>query len=525
MTDTTKPRCPKCGNTVTSRGQARGKPRWSHVGKELEACKWHGTEPVWPARDPGIDAKRADALHDRVVGNKRAVKRYVITCAQNATPIHRAFFESLKVYCKTNSAQLIVIPIRYKNPTSIDPDRGDDWWATELTPYLLDRRVDLNQNLMVLADIKTQPTATAPLGGLETISGDKSAIVGHPRLELVSVATPQNRLPKILTTTGAITQKNYIPSKAGAKGEHHHTFGAAAVEVDGNKFYLRQINAVTDGSFIDFDYEYNGAGRKTAPPAEALSLGDFHYPYHDPQVAEATFGPKGIVEVLKPKVLVWHDAMDFYSRNHHHRGEVFVNFAKHHAGKDNVEQEVKGCFAEIDSRTARFGVLNVFAGSNHPDALARWVKETDPRNDPENAVFWAKTFSAMCESARMTESGARTIDPFAFWGQKFMTTKAMFLKRGQSFMVKGIELGYHGDRGPNGARGSLKGFTKVGVKTVSGHRHSAGIEGGAYCNGTNSLLSLEYNAGSPSSWLHADTIVYANGKRSLIFVIDGKCRP
>ena len=39
--------------------------------------------------------------------------------------------------------------------------------------------------------------------------------------------------------------------------------------------------------------------------------------------------------------------------------------------------------------------------------------------------------------------------------------------------------------------------------------------------GTNSLLRLDYNSG-PSSWLHTDCIVYANGKRSLINFIEGK---
>ena len=46
-------------------------------------------------------------------------KRYVITSAQNATPVHIRFFNSLLTYCSHNSARLIVIPYRYKNPTSI----------------------------------------------------------------------------------------------------------------------------------------------------------------------------------------------------------------------------------------------------------------------------------------------------------------------------------------------------------------------------------------------------------------------
>jgi hypothetical protein len=41
--------------------------------------------------------------------------------------------------------------------------------------------------------------------------------------------------------------------------------------------------------------------------------------------------------------------------------------------------------------------------------------------------------------------------------------------------------------------------------------------------GTSSLLQLEYNRG-PSSWAHAHALLYASGKRSLIFIRDGRWR-
>ena len=81
----------------------------------------------------------------------------------------------------------------------------------------------------------------------------------------------------------------------------------------------------------------------------------------------------------------------------------------------------------------------------------------------------------------------------------------------------------HGDRGPNGARGSIKNLRRIGVKSIIGHSHSPGIDEGAYQNGTSTRLRLGYNVG-PSSWLNAHTVVYANGKRSLINIIDGKWR-
>jgi hypothetical protein len=498
--------------------------------KNLVKC-WEGQAPIDrdEAAGQGIDKKASQKLHKRV-RKARDGYRYVITAAQNATPVNAAFFASLQVYCQENDAQLLVIPYRYKNPTSqwSEKAQADDWWAPELVPHLLAHRTEIGAHVTILADIMTQPTATNPTRGFESIAGARSAIIGHPKLELTTVPTPQQKLPKILTTTGAVTEKNYIQATAGKKGEFHHTFGACVLEIDGvnndDAFHMRQINAVHDGSFMDLDREYRPGGCSPVDRAAGIVLGDEHLEFADPQVVAATFGKGGIVETLRPKFVVRHDVHDFYSRNHHHRFEPFVNFAKHHAGKDNVERALDECFDAID-RTTPPGTINVLVPSNHPDALARWVKETDPRTDPENAVFWARTFEVMCLGSQMTEVGVKTVDPFVYWARKKLTTaaQARFLARDESFAIEGIEVGFHGDRGANGARGSRMGFSKIGVKTIIGHSHSPGIREGCYQVGTSSRLRLEYNSG-PSSWLHTHCVIYANGKRSLINIIGGKWR-
>lgn len=521
--------CLRCGsNRVVKWGS--GSETGCNEGRQKYKCRSCGVETTAvggqkEAESKGLDQKATRALAKKVRSAK-GVQRYVITAAQNATPVNDAFLHSLFTYCKANKAQLLVIPYRYKNPTSMwtENAKGDDWWAPELKPYLVDQRIALNKNLILLGDIKTQPTAISPLQGFETLTGERSAIVGHPKLELVTVPTPQQRMPKILTTTGAVTAKNYIPSKAGKKGEFHHTFGACVVEIVGKTFHMRQINAVRDGSFCDLDREYSGADVRQVPIA-GLVMGDSHIEFMDPGAAKATFhGDKSIIGALKPAEVVWHDCHDFYSRNHHHRGEVFINYVKHHSGRGNVERALDETFSFIDHVT-RPGTKNLFVPSNHPDALARWVKETDPRSDPENCVFWAETFKVMCQGAKWTDTGAKTVDPFAYWAMKKLKTsaQAVFLKRDESHLIRGVEVGYHGDAGPNGSKGNRLGFTKIGVKTVIGHSHSPGIRGGVYQVGTSSRLGLEYASG-PSSWLHTHCVVYANGKRSLINIIDGAWR-
>jgi hypothetical protein len=330
-------------------------------------------------------------------------------------------------------------------------------------------------------------------------------------------------MAKILTTTGAVTDRNYIPSKAGKKGEFHHTFGACVAEVDGKRFHLRQINAIKDGSFQDLDAIYQPDG-KTRKARADLIMGDTHVDFADPGVTEATFGNGGMIETLRPAELVWHDVLDFHSASHHDRLDPFRRYAKHKSGRDSVEAELDRCFAYID-RHSPANIRNVVVASNHHEHLGRWVRETDPRSDLRNCVFLSKTFIAMAEGAEDRATGATTIDPFAWWAKQKLKCidRTTFLDRNQSHLINGIEVGFHGDQGANGARGNIKGYAKIGVKTVTAHTHTPAIRDGAYQVGGGTRLGLAYLRG-PSSWLHAHCAVYETGKRSLIFIIDGSWR-
>lgn len=454
-------------------------------------------------------------------------QRYVITAAVNATPVNAPFWRALKRYAAHRNARLVVVPLRYRNPTSIwTAEQGsEDWWPSEVVPYLYSERVKLHPGLELLADIRTQPTAQQPLNGMDSITAGRSGILAHPRLALTTIPTPQSKLPKIMTTTGACTVESYSPTVAGAKGGHHHTFGACVVELAGGAFHLRHINATPDGSFIDLTHEYRAdAAPRRAAPASALVLGDTHVDFVDPECDEATFGPGGMVETLRPAAIVLHDVLDCYSVSHHHERDPVLKFAKHHAKRNNVLDEVKRCFDFIDSRIPR-NTRCVIVGSNHNEHLGRWIRDTDPRKDPENAIVWAHLYAAMCSAARIGDSGLETVDPFEWLARTGLARHASTEFVGRSgLMIEGIEVGMHGDRGPNGARGSRKAMSRIGVKSVIGHSHSPGVDGGCYQTGTSSRLTLEYNAGSPSSWLHTHCVIYSNGKRALLHVVGGAWR-
>jgi hypothetical protein len=461
------------------------------------------------------------------------IRRYVITSAQNATPIHEKFWASILNYAQANKAMIMVIPYRYKNPTSVwqTQDKEHEYWDEKVTPYLVDKSMPLCKKLQVMAHIKIQPTASQPLVGFDSYTGMDSAIFGHPKVQLKTVPTPSQSLPKILSTTGAVTLSNYTDSKAGHVSTFHHSLAALIIETDNNSFHLRHIHADDEtGQFYDLDKLYTPDKIIPNQRIAALVTGDTHAMFIDEQVEKATyFGEGSLVETLKPEVLVWHDVEDFYSRNHHHRGNDILSYGKHHFGRDNVEECLQ-ITADFIDKCSRDSMLNVIVKSNHDEALDRWLREANPKEDPENARFFHyMKYNQYC-NVRPTETGFETIDPFEFWcrnpdKQPGLRNKeqTVFLKRDQSFVVANIEVGFHGDRGPNGSYASLASFSKIGPKVIIGHSHSPGIFEGAYQVGVSARLDLEYVSG-PSSWLHTHAIIYPDGHRTLISVIDGKWR-
>lgn len=518
--------CPKCGGPLAIGPRAQsGKRRWTCRGGSRGENRPYCYSTTNPDRLERVHARTGNAAKaPRFIRNLRGKKRFLVTAAQNATPVFEPFLESLLQCAKETERELIVIPLRYKNPTSNFPasQRNDEEWAPELQPYLYNQRKRLNENLLVLGDIKTQPTAERPLTGFEGISHGESAILGHTKLQLATVPTPQSRMPKILVTTGAVTIRNYTDSKAGKKGDFHHVFGAAAVDVVGKKFHLRQINArSSDGTFVDLTEEFTPTGVSPAPQPAALTCGDIHVSEAHEGVLRAR---ERLVKELDPEALVFHDVFNGRSLNPHERKNPFVQMALHAAGARDVRAEVEQTIRFIKEYCGRR--RKIVVDSNHNNWLARWLYETDWRDDPLNGAFHLETSQAVAQSVRLTPKGPEFIDAFTYWLRQSLAPADMVETPGRSasVMLAGVENGYHGDKGPNGARGSVLNMSKLGVKINMAHVHAPAILGPLFAAGTTTHLDPTYTHGHPGAWLHSDILTYYNGKRTLVTYIDGKYR-
>lgn len=454
--------------------------------------------------------------------------RYVVTSAMNNCAVDKRFWQSLQTYCARTNATLLVVPIRYRNPSSPAESKKQDaeeWWPEEVRPFLVENCVRLHKRLYVMADVPIAATATNPLSGLDPLGKGSSVIFGHAQIAQRMIPTPHYSHPKMLATTGTVSVKNYSRSKAGKKAEFHHSLGAMVIEV-GDAFYSRHLVGDRTGCFYDLDGHYTPEGFTTDHRPEAIIFGDIHEWWINPAVKRATFTDEdSLVRSLRPLRLVMHDLIDSYSVSHHHKHKVFTRLAKHRTKMGSLLEELTSAVAFCEEVTPEDAQL-VVVGSNHHDHIRRFVEETDWREDLTNAEIYLQLALQMVQNTKMTKRGADTIDPFEWFMAERLSDRLRdrthFVGR-SSYRVKGVELGMHGDAGPNGARGSIQNISRIGARSIIGHSHTAGVKHGVYQVGT-STGELEYSRGSPSSWSNTHAILYPNSKRTLVTVVKGRWR-
>lgn len=470
----------------------------------------------------GIDAASKKEKTDFTTSLPKS-KVYVITWAQNATPIHEGFLSSIKVFCKQRKAELLIIPGTYHNQDSrfTLASETDKWWDDAIDPYLIQGRFFFTDELAVHADTNILPTTRRPVQRNNGHVFQHSAIVGHPAIQLITIPTDKRGNPRFLLTTGSITRPNYVNSNAGTKAEQHHVYGAVVVEIDGKDCHFRHINAEEDGSFTDLLHLYTPKGVKKAPRPLAVVCGDIHVDKSDEDVLKATFTNKdSLLRYLKPEKVIYHDVLDFDVRNHHTINDIRERVERAVGYKnDVVEDEVKRAINFIDDVTPP-GIKPVVIQSNHDEAFDRWLNEANHRNDPVNARFW---FETNAKIYRARDRMGRYPTALELMYSELGKGKAYFVKRDEPYNIKDIACGFHGDKGSNGARPGNNTYPSLGVKTIVGHRHTPQIIDGCYTVGVTGKLDMGYNL-LPSSWFNTHCVVYASGKRTLIHIINGKWR-
>ncbi len=482
--------------------------------------------------DPAYIRQDVNQPYSRDLNPK--ARRFIITSAQNGTPVHEDFWACLLAAASHLDAEILVIPLRYRNATSVwsASQQNAEWYTHAVRPYLWNQRLALNANLVLLADIKTQPTAVDPLAGMDGVSGEFSGIVGHTKLRLRHVATPQNKTAKLLTTTGACTVENYVDARTGKIAEFHHSLNALLVELepDGKRFYLRQLGySKTARRIIDLDDAYNVGGYMRAPPALAGVGGDTHVDFMSPMVRDNRHREGGLLDTIRCKNWFEHDLVDAYTANPHHDRNPLIWLAMRLAQRDSIGEEIKRAgnhLAFIRDRHPKT-IVHVVP-SNHNDMPSRGVLafmagglKAIPHISPINLEWLGLTVAEMARGCHMTETGTSYPAATQIWLRKMnLGARVLIPDDGASCMLGSIEHYMHGDAGPNGARGSLRNLARIGVKSWTAHDHTGGIFEGGWRVATGTELEADYTRG-PGSWANMDGVTNADGKRQLVPHIKG----
>lgn len=461
------------------------------------------------------------------------VKRYILTCAQNNTLLHDPTWSALKTLAGFYDAEIFVATLTYVHALEGSAKRGtaskdkSKWYDPRIEMHVNDDMVQLAPGLIWNGHTNIIPTAIDPLSGWENYNFRASSIFPHVKCAMKSIPTVRQDAAKLQYTTGTTTQRNYIQKKSGQRAEFDHVYGGLIVEVTSDgAWFVRQLNVDSSGKLYDLDVCVmpDGTVANTAG-VEAIQFGDVHVAQLEDEMTEATWGPGGMVDALNPRFQFMHDILDFESRSHHNLRDPFKMFELHTRGRDSVEDEIKAV-GSLLRRAARKGCKTVIVQSNHDLHFERWLREGSWKIDPRNALIHAKATSAFLEAIHAGQS----FNALKWALAEYAPVKGLvWADPDEGFVILkdrtgGLEMGLHGDLGPNGSRGSIRNLARLGRKVCIGHSHSAGIYNGAYQSGVKAKLGMDYARGAPSSWTQTDIVVYPNGKRQLITWWNGKYR-
>ena len=441
--------------------------------------------------------------------------RYLITSALNDTDVNQTCWSSFKAAAKKLKAQLIVVPTVYKNPNLSDMGVQSAYsWPREVKPYLAPNDLRICKNLYVRGSVRIGHTAINPLGGMNHAGGLKSEIFGHAQVAMQTVPVPHGWTPKLLHTTGTVSVPQYGQSWTAQKAAFHHSHCAVFIETEGDDFWFTQVHFDGKGAQV-YDRYFTPAGEKKATCASAISLGDLHFRFLTENTSKSI---DKIIERFCPKHTIYHDAHDQHIGSHHNEKSVLFHMAKNANQEFSIRDELLRLRDYFDSANRRKTGQMVVVDSNHNRHLDQWFDRFDPRKDPVNVDLYFELGHMSQEDLKAGGDG----NPLRLWLQKYTKKKLKFVGPNDNFILHDVDLGQHGDVGPNGARGSAKGFARTGMKTIIGHTHSPCIEKGCYQGG---VAGRGAYAKGYSSWLTTHTVLTVTGKRLMVTTINDKLPP
>lgn len=420
-------------------------------------------------------------------------------------------FKTVLNFCKKQNAELLILPMRahvkalQDQPNHFDP---------RLEPYL-DKFVTeytFNDYLMAF-DAQLNPQQSNPLTGLDRIKNksskvqNTSLIVAHAKQMYEPRASGNSLKPRVLYSTGCITQPEYLNNRVGRIAREDHELGGLIVEIKNNKYFVRPVQFDEKGTFIDLGNRYYPNGKVKKERAEFVNIGDEHAGHHTSALRNTLHE---ILRELNPKAIGRNDIFDGTSVNPHMKDNLYT------------KSRLPKCFQSIENeievtKEVAFDVVPHISkdckiymiGSNHHDFLERYLKAGKYIYDNVNYEIAHRMIVMKLDGKDPLQE---KIDP---------DKKLIWLNINQDVYIEGYQVNAHGHTGPDGARGSNLNLEKVYGKVLKAHDHKIVKRYGLISCGHFSSNRHGYNNG-PSTWLPGVGVIYKGGQVQTITVIDGE---
>lgn len=459
------------------------------------------------------------------------------------------FINAALHYCAKNDGRVVL------QCTDIKFHQIDKNIAKMYFDGVLDIAVDniqITDNLE-LSNIRVKEKVVDPNAGIKRRKGSLSYFFASPKQTFESLPSKKKGVPRFLMSAGAVTVPHYYhdenrPHKREVMADNDHMIGAYIVEKEGDLFFSRQTQRGENGEFIDWGMAFHSDGETVTLVKNLFNMGDLH----SKDKHEPTFKAwlKTMKSVLSDRC-IGHDIFDAIAVNPHEMNNSINNKINALEGNDNVVEELKVLATDIREILKHTKELLVVE-SNHDDMLDRSFVNKSIFKDSKNSIFGSiLEIYAVMSKIRTDYSGDEIFEKFATAiGLDMKALKAYcpklgdnkpllevalnlvgletskevkFLSKEGSYVYGSFQLNNHGDRGVNGAKGSLSSFKRVIDKMMYGHTHSP--------SQSNFVVSIGHTTDNPryarggfSSWMRTSAIVYESGQFQFVHSIFGRVR-
>lgn len=448
--------------------------------------------------------------HERSGKAAKKTELYVVTSAVAGQSLNHDFWETLKHYCKVNSAKLIVLPVRpvYKKEDyfpSLIGEQADFFGGN----------YDFNSNL-VAKDFQLYPQQMIPTTGLGRY-GQKGAslIIASPKVFMEVKPVGNTKHPHMIHSTGVVTNPdNYASTRAGSMAAQDHKMAALVVETSGSFFNIRQLtwNEKKQG-FYDVNKFYTKDSVKPYK-VRGFVMGDLHAGHHNPAVLSQWVD---VINRTGAEFVFLHDAFDGTSISHHADGD-FYQLCRHRPEHLNtLEKELKHFCQVLGQLNSDIGKSRlVMVPSNHPEWVQRYLRAAKYAFDPFNHLLALELAQAYI---------GQDMDPIQYFVEKNcpeLKDQITWLRRQDDFYIGNRQHAAHGDKSFKGMRGTIQRIESAYGCAIIGHGHSPRLFRDVAMVGTTTFLQAHYMNGEPSDWLNTSGLTDEDGIVQLISVINGK---